>query len=139
MFYFNAFRRRSKSLETLDLIKECYFDQISLFNTYVKMLIQSFKENRSKRLLFKGLIRFKNFEGCNKKIMKSLVLEIKKIDDSIDLDSAETKNLFEFDDQMAYYLKNFKKFNMKSIDKPMCGCGNTSNPNGYCDGSHSNK
>ena len=23
---------------------------------------------------------------------------------------------------------------MKSIDKPMCGCGNTSNPNGYCDG-----
>ena len=26
---------------------------------------------------------------------------------------------------------------MKSIDKPMCGCGNTSNPNGYCDGSHS--
>ena len=22
---------------------------------------------------------------------------------------------------------------MKSIDKPMCGCGNTSNPNGYCD------
>lgn len=98
MFYFNAFRRRSKSLETLDLIKECYFDQISLFNTYVKMLIQSFKENRSKRLLFKGLIRFKNFEGCNKKIMKSLVLEIKKIDDSIDLDSAETKNLFEFDD-----------------------------------------
>jgi CDGSH-type Zn-finger protein len=28
---------------------------------------------------------------------------------------------------------------MKSIDKPMCGCGNTSNPNGYCDGSHSKK
>ena len=28
---------------------------------------------------------------------------------------------------------------MKSIDKPMCGCGNTSNPNGYCDGSQSKK
>ncbi len=38
---------------------------------------------------------------------------------------------------MAYYLKNFKKFNLKSIDKQMCGCGNTSNPNGYCDWSHS--
>ena len=25
---------------------------------------------------------------------------------------------------------------MKLIDKPLCGCGNTSNPNGYCDGSH---
>jgi len=21
-------------------------------------------------------------------------------------------------------------------DKPMCQCGNTSNPSGYCDGSH---
>jgi len=27
---------------------------------------------------------------------------------------------------------------MKStkIDRPTCGCGNTSNPDGYCDGSH---
>lgn len=24
-------------------------------------------------------------------------------------------------------------------DRPMCQCGNTSNENGYCDGSHSNK
>ena len=28
---------------------------------------------------------------------------------------------------------------MNKIDKPMCGCGNTSNPNGYCDGSHNNR
>ena len=24
-------------------------------------------------------------------------------------------------------------------DRPICKCGKTSNPNGYCDGSHSNK
>ena len=22
------------------------------------------------------------------------------------------------------------------IDRPKCGCGNTQNPDGYCDGSH---
>jgi len=27
---------------------------------------------------------------------------------------------------------------MNKIDRPMCGCGNTSNPDGYCDGSHNN-
>jgi CDGSH-type Zn-finger protein len=26
----------------------------------------------------------------------------------------------------------------KKQDRPMCGCGNTQDPNGYCDGSHSN-
>jgi len=25
------------------------------------------------------------------------------------------------------------------IDRPKCGCGNTQNPEGYCDGSHANK
>ena len=50
-FYFKAFRRRSKSLETLDLIKECYLDQIDLFNDYLEQLLKSFKEKRSKNLL----------------------------------------------------------------------------------------
>ena len=27
----------------------------------------------------------------------------------------------------------------KKQDRPMCGCGNTQDPNGYCDGSHLNK
>ena len=44
------------------------------------------------------LIKFKTFEGCNKKIMKSVVSEIKKIDESVDFESNETKDLFEFDD-----------------------------------------
>ena len=27
----------------------------------------------------------------------------------------------------------------KKQDRPLCGCGNTQDPNGYCDGSHYNK
>jgi len=27
----------------------------------------------------------------------------------------------------------------KKQDRPMCGCGNTQDLNGYCDGSHTNK
>lgn len=97
-FYFKAFRRRSKSLETLDLIKECYLDQIVLFSDYLEQLLKSFKEKRCKSLLVEDLIKFKNFEGCNKKIMRSVVSEIQKIDDSVDFESDETKYLFEFDD-----------------------------------------
>ena len=97
-FYFKAFRRRSKSLETLDLIRECYLDQIVLFSDYLDQLLKSFKEKRSKSLLVEDLIKFKNFEGCNKKIMRSVVSEIQKIDDSVDFESDETKYLFEFDD-----------------------------------------
>ena len=98
IFYFKAFKRRSKSLETLDLIQECYSDQISLFNEYLERLLKSFKEKRTKSLLIEDLIKFKNLEGCNKKIMKSLIAEIKKIDHSINFDSVENKYLFEFDD-----------------------------------------
>jgi len=25
---------------------------------------------------------------------------------------------------------------MNKVDSPKCGCGNTANPEGYCDGSH---
>ena len=25
---------------------------------------------------------------------------------------------------------------MNRLDRPKCGCGNTANPEGYCDGSH---
>jgi len=28
---------------------------------------------------------------------------------------------------------------MKNTDRPKCGCGNTQDSNGYCDGSHQNK
>ena len=97
-FYFKSFRRRSKSLETLDLIKECYNDQINLFNFHINDLLMSSKKNKSKSFVLQSLKKIKNFEGCNKKIMKFLVAELKKLDDSIDLESEEIQFLFEFED-----------------------------------------
>ena len=98
IFYFKSFRRRSKSLETLDLIKECYRDQINLFNDHIDDLLNSFKKNESKSLAIESLKKIKNFEGCNKKIMKFLVAELKKSDDSINFESEEIHFLFEFED-----------------------------------------
>lgn len=98
IFYFKSFRRRSKSLETLDLIKECYKDQINLFNVHVDDLLMSSKKNESKSFVLQSLKKIKNFEGCNKKIMKFLVAELKKLDDSIDFESEEIQFLFEFED-----------------------------------------
>ena len=98
IFYFKSFRRRSKSLETLDLIKECYKDQINLFNVHVDDLLMSSKKNESKSFVLQSLKKIKNFEGCNKKIMKFLVAELKNLDDSIDFESEEIQFLFEFED-----------------------------------------
>lgn len=98
IFYFKSFRRRSKSLETLDLIKECYNDQINLFSDHINDLLMSSKKNKSKSFVLQSLKKIKNFEGCNKKIMKFLVAELKKLDDSIDFESEEIQFLFEFED-----------------------------------------
>ena len=98
IFYFKSFRRRSKSLETLDLIKECYNDQINLFNFHINDLLLSSKKNKSKSFVLQSLKKIKNFEGCNKKIMKFLVAELKKLDDSIDFEPEEIQFLFEFED-----------------------------------------
>ena len=98
IFYFKSFRRRSKSLETLELIKECYRDQINLFNDHIDDLLNLCKKNDSKSFIIDSLKKIKNFEGCNKKIMKFLVAEIKKLDDSIDFESEEIQFLFEFED-----------------------------------------
>ena len=98
IFYFKSFRRRSKSLETLDLIKECYRDQINLFNDHIDDLLNSCKKNESKSLTIESLKKIKNFEGCNKKIIKFLVAELRKLNDSIDFESEEMQFLFEFED-----------------------------------------
>ena len=98
IFYFKSFRRRSKSLETLDLIKECYNDQINLFKVHIDDLLMSSKKNESKSFVLQSLKKIKNFEGCNKKIMKFLVAELKKLDDSIGFESEEIQFLFEFED-----------------------------------------
>ena len=98
IFYFKSFRRRSKSLETLDLIKECYKDQINLFNDHINDLLMSSKKNESKSFVLQSLKKIKNFEGCNKKIMKFLIAELKKADDSTDFEPEEIQFLFEFED-----------------------------------------
>ena len=56
----------------------------------------SSKKNKS--FVLKSLKKIKNLEGCNKKIMKFLVAELKKLDDSIDFESEEIQFLFEFED-----------------------------------------
>jgi hypothetical protein len=38
--------------------------------------------------------------------------------------------------EILYVKKLIIYLNMKLQDRPKCGCGNTSNPDGYCDGSH---
>tara|TARA_S200000501_G_scaffold71957_1_gene63983 strand:- start:180 stop:359 length:180 start_codon:yes stop_codon:yes gene_type:complete len=58
----------------------------------------SSKKNKSKSFVLQSLKKIKNLEGCNKKIMKFLVAELKKLDDSIDFKSEEIHFLFEFED-----------------------------------------
>ena len=40
---------------------------------------------------------------------------------------------------LLYEQKNKKIMIYKEQERPKCGCGNTQDPNGYCDGSHLNK
>ena len=58
----------------------------------------SSKKNESKSFVLQSLKKIKNFEGCNKKIMKFLVAELENLDDSIDFESEEIQFLFEFED-----------------------------------------
>lgn len=80
------------------MIKECYKDQINLFNDHINDLLMSSKKNESKSFVLQSLKKIKNFEGCNKKIMKFLVAELKKSEDSIDFEPEEIQFLFEFED-----------------------------------------
>jgi hypothetical protein len=73
-------------------------DQINLFNENIDDLLISCKKNQSKSFVIQSLKKIKNFEGCNKKIMKFLVAELKKSDGSIDFESEEIQFLFEFED-----------------------------------------
>jgi CDGSH-type Zn-finger protein len=36
-------------------------------------------------------------------------------------------------------LKQYKNMKFYKAERPTCGCGNTSDPDGFCDGSHANK
>jgi len=95
LFYFNAFRRRPKNLLTLELIKECYSDQIILFNKKIKKIITDFHINKDSSLVLKKLKNLKKTEGCNKKILESIIGELLKNKMKITQNEIDTLLLFE--------------------------------------------
>ena len=98
LFYFNAFKRRSKNLLTLELIKECYTDQIEYFTTHIIELISQCDRNLIKEELLKDLFNFKKNEGCNKKILETLILYLGERYDKLKITPSELKSLLLFED-----------------------------------------
>jgi len=98
LFYFSAFRRRPKNLLTLELIKECYSDQINFFINQISQIIKSYKKSNVKKELFGKLVEFKKNEGCNKKIMESIILHLSDSHENLSFTSSELKSLLLFED-----------------------------------------
>ena len=98
LFYFNAFKRRSKNLLTLELIKECYTDQIEYFTTHILKLISKCDRKLIKEELLKDLFNFKKNEGCNKKILETLILHLGERYDKLQITPSELKSLLLFED-----------------------------------------
>ena len=98
LFYFNAFKRRSKNLLTLELIKECYTDQIEYFTTHILKLISKCDRKLIKEELLKDLMNFKKNEGCNKKILETLILHLDERYDKLQITPSELKSLLLFED-----------------------------------------
>ena len=98
LFYFNAFKRRSKNLLTLELIKECYTDQIEHFTTHILELISQCDRKLIKEDLLKDLFNFKKNEGCNKKILETLILHLVERYDKLQITPSELKSLLLFED-----------------------------------------
>lgn len=98
LFYFNAFKRRSKNLLTLELIKECYTDQIEYFTTNILELISKSDRKLIKKELLKDLFDFKKNEGCNKKILETLILHLGERYDKLQITPSELKSLLLFED-----------------------------------------
>ena len=62
LFYFNAFKRRSKNLLTLELIKECYTDQINFFmDQILDLLSKILKDNLIPREIIKPGDRIRGY------------------------------------------------------------------------------
>ena len=98
LFYFNAFKRSSKNLLTLELIKECYTDQIEYFTTHILKLISKCDRKLIKEELLKDLFNFKKNEGCNKKILETLILHLDERYDNLQITPSELKSLLLFED-----------------------------------------
>ena len=98
LFYFNAFKRRSKNLLTLELIKECYSDQINFFIDQILNLVSKYDNEYKQKDLFTDLMIFKNHEGCNKKILETLILFLSDRYNYIEFSPSELKSLLLFED-----------------------------------------
>ena len=98
LFYFNAFKRRSKNLLTLELIKECYTDQINFFMDQILDLLSKCDREYKPKDLFSDLMIFKNHEGCNKKILETLILFLSDRYNCIEFSPTELKSLLLFED-----------------------------------------
>jgi hypothetical protein len=98
-YYYKAFRRRGKSLQTLELIQECSEDQFRLFVNQTTNLINKSLKLNDEIKIFKHLVELKKIEGCNKKIMKLIIAEIINANPSKNLNFKKYKDLFVFEEQ----------------------------------------
>mgnify|MGYP001256380857 FL=1 len=98
LFYFNAFKRRSKNLLTLELIKECYNDQINFFENYINDLLLKYDKGFEKNDILNDLFDLKKNEGCNKKILQTLIIDLKERYNNFDISSSELKLLLLFEE-----------------------------------------
>ncbi len=98
LFYFNAFKRRSKNLLTLELIKECYNDQINFFENYINDLLLKYDKGLEKNDILNDLFDLKKNEGCNKKILQTLIIDLKERYNNFDISSSELKLLLLFEE-----------------------------------------
>lgn len=98
-FYFKNFRRRGKSLKTLELIKECYNDQFDFYLSEVNNIIKKSIESKDEKLVMKLLSDFKKNEGCNKKIMSFIINEL-VVENKLEfLEIPNNHSLFEFEEE----------------------------------------
>ena len=98
LFYFNAFKRRSKNLLTLELIKECCNDQINFFENYINDLLLKYDKGFEKNDVLNDLFDLKKNEGCNKKILQTLIIDLKERYNNFDISSSELKLLLFFEE-----------------------------------------
>jgi len=98
-YYYKAFRRRGKSLQTLELIKECSEDQFRLFVNQTANLINKSLKLNDEIKIYKLLVELKKIEGCNKKIMKLIIAEIHNANTSKILNFKKYRDLFIFEEQ----------------------------------------
>ena len=98
-YYYKAFRRRGKSLQTLELIHECSEDQFKLFNHQTANLIKKSLKINDEIKIYRLLVDLKKIEGCNKKIMKLIIAEIINANPAKKLNFKKYEDLFIFEEQ----------------------------------------